>query len=136
MGMGYGYLLELKSGFLIPMIDNLTFIREKALEAANPGEVEISETELTISISYDQTSGFQKTHLIYEKKTGLLQWIDTNVGSYNLEMTLIGFTPPDNTTPPPSNDAIPSYMPLFLGLEILLTSTLVVKKVKRQIKKV
>lgn len=135
MVMGYGWLVEFYSGFLIPMIDNLTFIREKALNAANPGEVEISETELTISISYEQTSGFQKTHLIYEKKTGLLQWVDTFVGSFSLEMTLIGFTPPANPTITTPNNSIPSYIPLILGLGIFLTSTLVVKKVKRQIKK-
>ena len=136
MGMGY---FDLQSGFLIPMINNLTFIREKALDAAlNPGEVEISETELIISIFFDQIGGFeQKTHLIYEKKTGLLQWIDTVLGSFNLEMTLIGFTPSVKTTiPPPPNDSIPSYIPLILGIGILITSTLIIKKFKRQIKKV
>ncbi|MHA1824025.1 MAG: hypothetical protein ACTSXM_09240 [Promethearchaeota archaeon] len=135
MGMGYG---DLQSGFLIPMINNITFIREKALNAANPGEVSIIETELTISISYDQTGGFeQKTHFIYEKKTGLLQWVDTDVGSFSLEMTLIGFTPPATTNPPSTpNDSIPSYIPIILGIGLILTSTLIIKKVKRQIKKI
>ncbi|MHA1669749.1 MAG: hypothetical protein ACTSV5_04125 [Promethearchaeota archaeon] len=135
MGMGYG---DLQSGFLIPMINNITFIREKALNAANPGEVLIIETELTISISYDQIGGFeQKTHFIYEKKSGLLQWIDTDVGSFSLEMVLIGFTPPKATNPPPSpNDSVPSFIPLILGIGILLTSVIVTKKVKRQIKKI
>jgi hypothetical protein len=132
MGMGYG---DLQSGFLIPMINNITFIREVALNAANPGEVSIIETELTISIFYDQSGGFeQKTHFIYEKKTGLLQWIDTDVGSFSLEMTLIGFTPPlARTNPPPS---IPSYMPIILGLGILSASALIIKKVKKQVKKI
>ena len=130
MGMGYG---DLQSGFLIPMINNITFIREEALNAVNPGEVLFIETELTISIFYDQIGGFeQKTHLIYEKKTGLLQWIDTDVGSFNLEMTLIGFTPPVATTNPPP--LIPSYIPIILGLGILSASALIIKKLKRQIK--
>jgi len=133
MGMGYG---DLQSGFLIPLINNITFIREAALNAANPGEVSVKETELTISIFYDQSSGFQKTHFIYEKKTGLLQWIDTDIGSYSLEMTLIGFTPPSTTTNPPSNPAIPSFLPITLGLGILLASAVIIKKVKKQIKKI
>ena len=135
MRMGYG---DLQSGFLIPMINNITFIREKALNAANQGKVSIIETELTISIFYDQIGGFeQKTHFIYEKKTGLLQWIDTDVGSFSLEMTLIGFTPPSTTNPPATpDDSIPSYIPIILGIGIILTSTLIIKKVKRQIKKI
>jgi len=134
MGMGYG---DLQSGFLIPMINNITFIREKALNAANQGEVIFAETELTISIYYDQSGGFeQKTHFIYEKKTGLLQWIDTEVGSFSLEMTLIGFTPPPTTTNPPSNPAIPSFIPIILGSGMIITSVLLIKKVKRQIKKI
>ena len=131
MRMGYG---DLQSGFLIPMINNITFIREKALNAANPGEVSIIETELTISIYYDQVGGFeQKTHFIYEKTTGLLQWINTNVRDFSLEMTLIGFTPP-STTNPPSNPAIPSFLLITLGLGILSASVLIIKKVKKQIK--
>ncbi|MHA1194262.1 MAG: hypothetical protein ACTSP9_18605, partial [Promethearchaeota archaeon] len=135
MGMGYG---DLQSGFLIPMINNITFIREKALNAANPEEVSIIETELTISICYDQIGGFeQKTHFIYEKNTGLLQWIDTDVGGFSLEMTLIGFTPPETTNPLPApNDSIPSYIPIILGIGIIITSTLIIKRVKRQIKKI
>lgn len=135
MTIGYG---DLQSGFLIPMINNITFISETAFNAANltSGKVIISETELTISIIYDQIEGFkQKSHFIYEKKTGLLQWIDTDVGYFSLEMTLIGFTLPVTTiTPPP--DSIPSFLPIILGLGILLTSLIIIKKTKNQIRKI
>ena len=130
--IGYG---DMQTGFLIPLIDNLTFIKAKALAAANPGEVEIIENELTIQIIYNQIGGFrQKTSLIYEKMTGLLQWMDSSVGGYNLGMTLIGYTLPQITTPTIPNYNIPSYGLYILGLVILISSLIISRNIKSKIK--
>ena len=132
MTIGYG---DMQTGFLIPSIDNLTFIKEKALAAANPGEVQIIENDLTIQINYNQIGGFhQKTSLIYEKLTGLLQWVDTNVGNYTLGLNLIGFTPPQKTTPTMPNYNIPSYGFYILGLVILISSIIISRNIKSKIK--
>ncbi|MFX0076625.1 MAG: hypothetical protein ACFE96_14375, partial [Candidatus Hermodarchaeota archaeon] len=118
MGIGYG---GFQSGFLLPAIYNLTFIKNLAIFAANLGEVAIDETELTITIEYDQIGGFeQKTHLIYEKHTGLLLWVDTFINPYVLEMNVIGYSPPEapSQPSPPPDDTIPSFPFTFLGLII------------------
>lgn len=133
MTIGYS---DMQTGFLIPLIDNLTFIKEKALAAANLGEVEILENELIIQINYNQIGGFQqKTSLIYEKMTGLLQWVDTSVGGYSLTMKLIGFPyskPP--TLISPADNIIPSFELSMLGLVILIGSAILFKKIKTKIK--
>lgn len=122
MGIGFG---GFQSGYMLPSINNLSLIEELAIAAANPGEVTISETELTIKIKYDQIGGFeQKTHLIYEKHTGLLLWVDTFINPYVLEMSINGYSPPETPSQPsPPDETIPSFPFVFLG--IILTSALI-----------
>jgi len=133
MGIGFG---GLQSGFIIPSIDNITFIKELALAAANLGEVTITETELTIKISYDQVGGFeQKTHLIYEKRTGLLLWANTSINPYVLEMSINGFSPPETpSTPTTPNELIPAFPILYLGIMIVGAVILVTAKTSKKLK--
>jgi len=134
MGIGFG---GLQSGYMMPLIENLTFIKEIALAAANPGEVTINETELTIKISYEQVGGFeQKTQLIYEKKTGLLLWVDTLLNPYVLEMSINGFSPPITASPAPTtpNELIPGFPILFLGIVIVGALLLVTGKTSKKLK--
>jgi hypothetical protein len=132
MTIGYG---DMQTGFLIPLIDNLTFIREKAFTAANSGEVEVIENELTIQINYNQIGGFQqKTSLIYEKMTGLLLSMDSSVGSYDLGMNLIGFTIPQKTTPSTPEHKIPSFGFYIIGLVIIISSLVIFRNIKSKIK--
>jgi len=137
MGIGFG---GLQSGYLIPSIDNLTFIKEIALAAANPGEVTINETELTIKISYEQVGGFeQKTHLIYEKQTGLLLWVNTSLNPYVLEMSINGYSPPETPsepppTPTPPDNAIPAFPTLLFGMIIIGALILITTKTSKKSK--
>jgi len=134
MGIGFG---GLQSGYMMPSIDNITFIKEIALTAANPGEVTIEETELTIQISYEQVGGFeQETHLIYEKQTGLLLWVDTVLTPYVLEMSIIGFSPPVTASPPPTtpDELIPAFPLLYLGIMIIGALLLVTTKTSKKLK--
>ncbi len=134
MGIGFG---GLQSGYMMPLIDNITFIKEIALAAANPGEVMIEETELTIKISYDQVGGYeQKTHLIYEKHTGLLLWVDTLLNPYVLEMSIIGFSPPITASPPPTqpDETIPTFPTLLIGIIIVGALIIVTSKTSKKLK--
>ena len=134
MGIGFG---GLQSGYMIPLIDNITFIKEIALAAANPGEVTINETELTLKISYEEVDGYeQKTHLIYEKRTGLLLWVDTLLGPYILEMSIDGFSPPITASPPPPtpNELIPAFPILYLGIMIVGALILITVKTNKKLK--
>lgn len=132
MGIGFG---GLQSGYMMPSIDNITFIKEIALAAANPGEVTIDETELTIKISYEQVGGFeQKTHLIYEKRTGLLLWVDTFINPYVLEMSINGFSPPVTASPPTPNELIPAFPILYLAITIVGALILVITKTSKKLK--
>ena len=132
MTIGFG---DMQTGFLIPLIDNLTFIKENALTAANSGEVEVIENELTIQINFNQIGGFQqKTSLIYEKMTGLLQWMDSSVGEYALSMNLIGFTILQRTNPSTPEYKIPSYGFYIIGLVIIISSTVIFRNIKSKIK--
>ena len=133
MGIGFG---GVQSGLLIPSIDNITFIKEITLAAANPGEVTIDETELTIKISYEQVGGLeQKTHLIYEKRTGLLLWVDTFINPYVLEMSINGFSPPVIPSPPSTPDElIPAFPILYLSLMIVGALILVTAKTSKKLK--
>ena len=132
MGIGFG---GLQSGYKLPSIDNITFIKEIALAAANPGEVTIDETELTIKISYEQVGGFeQKTHLIYEKQTGLLLWVDTLLNPYVLEMSINGYSPPETPSPPAPNELIPAFPILYLGIIIVGALLLVTAKTRKKSK--
>ena len=133
MGIGFG---GLQSGYMIPSIDNITFIEEIALAAANPGEVTIDETELTIKISYEQVGGFeQKTHLIYEKLTGLLLWVDTFINPYVLEMTINGFSPPVTPSSPTTpNELIPAFPIIYFGIMIVGALIIVTAKTSKKLK--
>jgi hypothetical protein len=135
MGIGYG---GVQSGFMMPSIDNLTLIKGLALAAANPGEVTINETELTIKISYEQVGGFeQETHLIYEKHTGLLLWVDTLLDPYVLEMSLIGYSPPETPSQPPPtppNETIPSFPILYLGIMMVSVVLLIITTTNKKLK--
>jgi len=120
----------------MPSIDNITFIKEIALAAANPGEVTIDETELTITISYEQVGGFeQKTYLIYEKQTGLLLWVDTLLNPYILEMSINGYSPPETPSPPPTpEELIPSFPTLLIGIITVGALLLVTAKTRKKSK--
>ena len=133
MGIGFG---GLQSGYLMPLIDNITFIKEIALAAANPGEVTVEETELTLKISYEEVGGYeQKTHLIYEKQTGLLLWVDTLLGPYVLEMSIIGYSPPETPSAPPTpEESIPSFPILLIGIIIVGALLLVTAKMRKKLK--
>ncbi|MBY9019487.1 MAG: hypothetical protein KGD67_00420 [Candidatus Lokiarchaeota archaeon] len=134
MGIGFG---GVQSGFVLPSIDNLTLIKELSLAAANPGEVLIEETELTIKISYDQVGGFeQRTHLIYEKQTGLLLWVDTFINPYVLEMSINGYSPPEEPSqpPPPPDETIPSFPILLFGIAIVGALIIVTTNTNKKLK--
>jgi len=133
MGIGFG---GFQSGYMLPSINNITFLEELAIAASNQGELTITETDLTIKISYDQIGGFeQKTHLIYEKHTGLLLWVDTFINPYVLEMSINGYSPPDTPSQPtPPDETIPFFPFLLLGITItgalILIMWIVSKKLK------
>ncbi|MFX1389860.1 MAG: DUF4430 domain-containing protein [Promethearchaeota archaeon] len=91
--LGYN---NFQPGFLIQIMDNLTHVKKLALQEAVgfvSGIVSIEETELALKIIFDQVGGGQNTYLIYEKRTGLLLWTNTSVGSYLLEMAIEGYIP-------------------------------------------
>lgn len=133
MGIGFG---GFQSGYMLPSINNLSLIEESAIASANPGEVIISETELTIKINYDQIGGFeQKTHLIYEKHTGLLLWVDTFINPYVLEMSINGYSPLETPSPPsPPNETIPSFPFPFLGIIMTGALILIAWRVNKKLK--
>jgi hypothetical protein len=130
--LGYNYF---KSGFLIP-INNMTYLKELALAQDSgfmSGKVTVEESSNFISFDFKQDSKFQNTTLVYEKKTGLLQWVYTSVGGYILGMNLIGFTPPQKETPTTPNYNIPSYGFYILGLVILISSLVISRNIKSKI---
>ncbi|MHA1194696.1 MAG: hypothetical protein ACTSRH_03480 [Promethearchaeota archaeon] len=131
MSIGFG---GFQSGFLLPMINNMTFIYEKAIGSANPGEVIVTENALTVKIDYSQSGGLnQKTTMIYEKLTGLLLWVRTELGSYNIEMKLIGYDLPEaQTKTPPQNPLIPSFEIWILMFSLLTTTITIAFKIKKR----
>ena len=135
MGIGFG---GFQSGYMLPSINNITFLEELAIAAANQGEVTITETDLTIKISYDQIGGFeQKTHLIYEKHSGLLLWVDTFINPYVLEMSINGYSLPEIPSQPTPPDETINFLPIFL-FGIIISGALIIviwivgKKLKSQ----
>jgi hypothetical protein len=80
MNIGYN---NFQSGFLVPLIDNLTLVRELALQEASGGTVNLYESGATLKITFDADSGATKTYLIYEKWTGLLLWANSTAGGYH-----------------------------------------------------
>ncbi|MBN1800368.1 MAG: hypothetical protein JW891_02620 [Candidatus Lokiarchaeota archaeon] len=94
------------SGFFLD-VNNLTQVAQQAQdqnEGYFAGTVSIQYTNLTIHISFEQSSGFQSTSLIYDKYTGLLQWVQTVVGDYSLEMSILDVYHPENIL-----DSVPSF---------------------------
>jgi len=133
MGIGYA---GFQTGFFCPIIDNLTLLKEIALNAANPGEVSIKETDLTIGFYYDQIGGFeQSTHLIYEKRTGLLLWVSTYIKPYTLEMSIEEYTLPEAETLPQQPDNQISSFPMITIISIIGTTMIAVIIIsKRRVK--
>jgi len=133
MGIGYA---GFQTGFLCPVNDNLTLLKEIAINAANPGEVSIKETYLTIGFYYDQIGGFeQSTHLIYEKRTGLLLWVSTYINPYELELSIEGFIPPKTETSPQEPDnQIPSFQIITIICIIGTTMIVIIIFSKRRVK--
>ncbi|MFX0041361.1 MAG: DUF4430 domain-containing protein [Candidatus Hodarchaeota archaeon] len=136
--LGYN---NFQPGILIPIIDNLTRVKQLAFQEAEgfvSGLVNIEESDLTIKIIFIQDGGGQETSLIYEKWTGLLLWTKTSVGSYLLEMTIDGYAPWELETesPPPSNFFL-DFLPYFIIISIsfiFVITTLIVSKVNNKIK--
>jgi len=124
-GLTLGYN-DFQSGFLIP-IQNLSLVKELAIQQKDgyfKGNVSILETALTIKIKYEQYPTGQKTHLIYEKFTGLLLWGNTSVGNYLLELLIHGYIPWEEELQStqdyiPSNDNPIIYLPYLI---VVLTS--------------
>ncbi len=103
MTIGYN---DFQSGFLIPIMNNFTLVKELALQEANPGgpfdkegTVNVLETNLTVEITFEQTGGDQRNYMIYEKRTGLLLWADVSITGYFLELKIEGFNPSIYETP-------------------------------------
>ncbi len=142
--LGYN---NFQPGFLIPIIDNLTKVKNLALEEADPGglfdiagDVNIEETHLTIKISFDQIGGAQRTYMIYEKHTGLLLWANSSVGSYLLEMVLENYIPweSDENIPTPRPNYFSYFIPYLIISSISMVSAfsiLVASKFNKKIRK-
>jgi len=95
--LGYNYF---QPGFLIQIMDNLTKVKKLALQEATGfvnGIVSLEETKIALKITFDQIGGGQHTKMIYEKRTGLLLWANTSIGSYFLQMALDNFVPWEST---------------------------------------
>ncbi len=109
MSLGYN---NFQSGFLIPIMNNFTRVKELALQESSGstnGIVNVLETNLTAKITFEQTGGGQRTYMIYEKRTGLLLWAETSMTGYSLDLKIEGFSPsiyetPQITPPPEEPD--------------------------------
>ena len=119
-----------QSGFRIP-IDNLSYIKDfarKEKDGFAQGNVTIMESDLTVKIIYNQYPSGQKTHLIYEKLTGLLLWINSSLGTYLLEMKIEGYTPwfddsaqeAGPTPPPPDIQFLPYLIVIIASVAIVI----------------
>ncbi|MFX1532015.1 MAG: DUF4430 domain-containing protein [Promethearchaeota archaeon] len=138
--LGYN---NFQPGFLLQIINNLTKVKNLALEQASGvvnGLVSVEETQLTIKISFDQIGGGQKTYMIYEKRTGLLLWAKTSVGSYLLEMILDDYIPwePSGEESVPSDNLFLKFLPYIVIISIsivLMSASLIVSKFNTKFKK-
>ncbi|GAI87042.1 unnamed protein product, partial [marine sediment metagenome] len=75
------------------------------------------------------------THLIYEKLTGLLLWVDTFINPYVLEMTINGFSPPVTPSSPTTpNELILAFPILYLSIMIVGALILVTAKTSKKLK--
>ncbi|MFW9876102.1 MAG: DUF4430 domain-containing protein [Candidatus Thorarchaeota archaeon] len=138
--LGYN---NFQPGFILQIIDNLTKVKNLALEQASGfvnGLVSVEETQLTIKISFDQIGGGQRTSIIYEKRTGLLLWVDTSVASYLLEMVLDDYVPwePDEKETSTSDNFFLNFLPYIVIISlsiIIISASLITSKFKANFKK-
>lgn len=94
--LGYN---NFQPGLLIPN-ENLSYIKELALNQSDPGglydsvgEVNIEESYNFFYVGFEQIGGVeQKSYFIYDKWTGLLVWAKTSVLGYLLEIKSLNFT--------------------------------------------
>jgi len=128
--LGWAFTLgynNFQPGILIHIIDNLTHVKKLAFQEASgfvEGLVSVEETQLTIKISFDQVGGGQKTKIIYEKRTGLLLWTNTSVGSYLLEMKIDNYVPWESVgedISPPTNFFL-KFLPYIIIASISILS--------------
>ena len=138
--LGYN---NFQPGFLIQTIDNLTRVKKLAFQEASGfanGLVYVEETQLTIKITFNQIGGGQRTHMIYEKRTGLLLWTNTSVGSYLLEMVIDNYIPwesPGEEISPPPNIFL-KFLPYIVIASIcilIISTSLIVSRYKTGLKK-
>lgn len=127
------------SGFLLPMMDNDTYDIEAEVLAASwftvDREFTYEEMDLTVDMHFQCGGSFpQNTHLIYEKYTGLLLYVNTVGQNYHLEMTIENYhldLGNENSQPQP---AIPSF-PIFLTVAInLITMAITIFILRRKMK--
>ncbi len=95
---------DFQAGFLIP-IDNLTNIKELAMQEADPGgmfdkagNVRVEFTPHLFSVMFEANDNSQNTTLVYERKSGILVRADTAAAGYKLEIFLTNFSLDFNNT--------------------------------------
>ncbi len=138
--LGYN---NFQPGLLINIMENITAVKKFALQEAGgfvPGKVTTEETELALKITFKQDGGGQITSMIFEKRTGLLLWVNTSFGSYLLEMSIGGYSPwadaEEVILPPP--DPLAEFLPYIAVISISAVSALsllAASKVNKIIKK-
>ncbi len=98
--LGYN---NFQPGFMIPN-ENLTYIKELALNQSDPGglyasigDVQIEESYNFLYIGFEEIGGVeQKSYFIYDKWTGSLIWAKSSVLGYLLEIKSLNFTLEDS----------------------------------------
>jgi len=117
-----------QSGFRVP-VNNVSLLIDFAYDEKNgyyKGNVVVMESDLTIKILYNQYPSGQKTHMIYEKLTGLLLWVNTSLSNYLLEMKIEGYTPwfdepaPETGPPPVSIIFLPYLIVIIVSVAIVV----------------
>ncbi|MFW9988197.1 MAG: DUF4430 domain-containing protein [Candidatus Odinarchaeota archaeon] len=140
--LGFNYF---QPGFILHIIDNLTRVKKLAIQESSGfanGLVLISETPLTMKISFEQTdgNGDQETSMIYEKQTGILLWAYTSIGDYSLEIKLDDYIPWESTETdirPGLNfflDIFPYILVALISI-LIITTSLIVSRFKTDLKK-
>ncbi|MFW9820728.1 MAG: DUF4430 domain-containing protein [Candidatus Thorarchaeota archaeon] len=144
--LGWAFTLgynNFQPGFILHIMNNLTNVKKLALQEASGyvnGLVSVEETELTLKISFDQGGGGQGTYLIYEKRTGILLWVETFVGNYLLEMTIDDYIPWElkgENNGPPSNlllDSLPYIIISSISI-IFISTSLILSRLNAKFKK-
>lgn len=123
------------SGFLLPVMNNDTYDIEAEVLAASwytiDREFTYKETDLTVDMHFKCGGSFpQDTHLIYEKITGLLLYVNTIGQNYHLEMTIKDYLV-DVGSPPTQLD-IPSF-PFIITIGIcIFTLSIITYNIRRK----